>query len=293
MLADMSPDKIDADDEHPGADHWPEMARQWAQIGPPLRPARQDLDFYMDAAREWSHLRGAPRILQLGVTPEIYRLPWPKGADFLAVDYVQGMIDHLWPGPKAAVQCRNWLDMKLPKASRDIVFCDGGLHLLAYPNEQGHLVRLLRDILSDEGICVFRLFVPPTRRETPAAVLKDLLAGRVPNLNILKLRLGMSLLRSAKEGVEVAAVWRTMNREAPNLEDLALRIGWPVPQMLAINAYRNSTARYCFVTTDEAIELFCVNPGGFEIHHRYVPSYELGGQCPTIVLRRCSTARPS
>ena len=101
----------------------------------------------------------------------------------------------------------------------------------------------------------------------------------------------MSLLRNAREGVEVAAIWRAMNRGAPDLENLALRIGWPVPQMLAINAYRNSSARYCFVTSDEAVELFCANPGGFEIRRQYAPSYELGEQCPTIVLRRCSSVR--
>jgi len=256
-------------------------------VGPPLRPAAQDIGFCRDAVRQWVRHRGAPRVLLLGVTPELYRLPWPKGTDFLAVDGARAMIDTVWPGPKENVQCTEWLAMALPDGSRDIVLCDGGLHLLAYPQEQRRLVCLLRRVLSDHGLCVFRLYVPPARRESPDVVLKDLLEGRIANLNILKLRLGMSLMGSAAEGVELETVWRAVARLTPRLEGLASRIGWPVEHMLAINAYRGSTARYCFVTVKQIRDLFCGSPGGFEVQRLHVPTYELGEQCPTVVLQRC------
>jgi hypothetical protein len=49
-------------------------------------------------------------------------------------------------------------------------------------------VRLLAGALSEDGLCILRLYVPPVRRESPDAVFDDLLGGRIPNLNILKLR---------------------------------------------------------------------------------------------------------
>ena len=275
-----------------GAGHWTKMARQWRHVGPPLRPAAQDIGFYWDAIRGWIQHGGAPRALLLGVTAELYGIAWPKGTDLLAVDRSQAMIDTAWPGPKEAVQCRDWLGLALPSSSRDIALCDGGLHLLAYPLEQRRLAQVLRDVLSDEGLCVLRLFVPPDERESPEAVLKDLLEGNIPNLNILKLRLWTSLLESAAEGVRLATVWQTVHEAARGeLEGLASRIGWPVEQALAINAYRGSEDRYHFVTVEEASDLFCGGSGGFELARLYEPTYEAGGQCPTLVLRRLRRTR--
>ena len=90
--------------EPDGTHHWAAIARQWKQLGPPLRPVAQDIGFYWNAAEKWVRERGAPRVLLLGVTPELYHLPWPKGTDLLAVDRSQAMIETVWPGPKEAVQ---------------------------------------------------------------------------------------------------------------------------------------------------------------------------------------------
>ncbi len=267
-------------------DHWGQFALLWRVMGPPLRPSQQEVGFYAEAAGEWMRLGGSPRVLLLGVTPEIYHLPWPEGTDFLAVDHTQAMIDHVWPGPPEAVRRAEWLDMGLPTASRDIVFCDGGLNLLKYPDEQKRLAHAIGDVLSDGGLCVLRLFVPPPQREEPGAILDDLLAGRIPNLNVLKLRLWMALRQSADEGVALRAVWRTVHDAAGDLEALAARIGWPVDHMLAINAYRESPAQYYLPTADEVTELFCGDKCGFDLRRVCAPDYELGRQCPTIVLGR-------
>ena len=269
-----------------GSVHWQEASRQWQHLGPPLRPSPQDIEFFEDGVQEWIHHYGTPRVLLLGVTPELYSLPWLEGTSFLAVDHSQAMIDAVWPGPKEAALCTDWLSLQLPESSRDIVLCDGGLHLLAYPWEQQQLVHILRDILSDNGMCILRLFVPPAQRESSDAVICDLLEGKITSLNILKLRLGMSLMENVAEGVELGKVWRLIHGVAPDLKGLAAKIGWSLEHMLAINAYRGSTARYYFVTVNQVTELFCINPGGFEVHGLRVPSYDLGERCPTIVLKR-------
>jgi len=268
--------------------NWSEMARYRRQVGPPLRPSAEDVGFCREALEEWVRQRGTPRVLLLGVTPELYRLPWPKGTDVRAVDRSQAMIDSDWPGPRQAVQCADWLTMSLPNASRDIALCDGGLHLIAHPEEQQRLVCILRNILSARGLCMLRLFVPPAQRESPEAVLGDLLDGKVASLNILKLRLGMSLLENASAGVELGMIWQTLHEAVPDLDALASKIGWTPEHMHAIQAYRGSKARYYFASVGQVSEMFCRTPGGFKVHSVKTPSYELGERCPTIVLQRCS-----
>jgi hypothetical protein len=272
--------------------HWPLNALFWPQIGPPLRPVAADLRIYWAAVAEWSRRYGIPRVLLLGVTPELYRLPWPVGVDFLAVDHSQAMIDLVWPGPKDQARCADWLSLDLSEGSRDIVLCDGGLQLLTYPQGQQQLVRVLQKIVSARGICLLRLFVPPAPRESPAVVLADLLAGRIPNPNLLKLRLGMAMMDRIEDGVAVDAVWQVLCEATPDLEALALRIGWTTEQMLALTAYRGSPARFYFVTVEQALDLFCQRPGGFAVHATYRPHYELGEQCPIVVLRRAQASSP-
>jgi SAM-dependent methyltransferase len=260
----------------------------WQQVGPPLRPSTQDTDILADMLSTWVRDRGAPRVLILGVTPELYRLPWPQGTDVLAADRTRAMIDAVWPGPKDAVVCADWTVLPLADESRDLVLCDGGIHLLSSPERQRRLVRTLRRIVSPRGLCLFRLFVPPRRRETPGAVLEDLGTGKVPNINVLKLRLGMALQEDPEQGVMLGRVWGLVHTANPDFERLAARLGWPREHLLALNTYRNSETRYHFLGLERVVSLFCDDPGGFEpVAVRY-PNYELGDRCPTLALRRAA-----
>jgi SAM-dependent methyltransferase len=267
-------------------DHWSDIARQWEQIGPPLRPCIQDIAYYSDAVDLWVRGNGVPRAVILGVTPELYRLPWPKGTDVLAVDHTREMIDTVWPGPREAAICADWTNLPLDSATRDIVLCDGGLHLLAYPQSQQKLVRNLHRIVKPNGLCVLRLFILPSQRESTDAVLQDLLAARISNLNILKLRLGMAMQEDIKQGVQLADVWDEIHRAAPDLGRLAMHVGWPLEHLQAINTYRDCLKRYHFFGLTEVRRLFCENPGGFAVETVHVPTYELGERCPIVVFRR-------
>ena len=260
--------------------HWSDIARRWAQVGPPLRPSAEDVAVYAGIVRTIK----SPRALILGVTPELYRLPWPSDASVLAADHTFGMIEAVWPGPREAVMCADWRDLPLPDASRNLVMCDGGVHLLPYPHGQRKLATTLHRVIEPGGVCILRLFVPPAVRESGDQVLDDLLAGRIPNLNVLKLRLGMALQENANVGVELRLIFDVIARLAPSISDLADRLGWPREHLLAVESYRDSRTRYHFVTIDEVIDLFCLSPGGFEVEKTHVPAaYE---RCPFVVLRR-------
>jgi SAM-dependent methyltransferase len=267
-------------------DHWSDIARQWEQIGPPLRPCVQDVAFYTDTIDRGVRNNGTLRALILGVTPELYHLPWPKGTDVLAVDHTQEMIDTVWPGPRDAAICADWTDLPLESTTCDIALCDGGLHLLSYPQGQQKLVQNLHRIVRPNGLCVLRLFVPPSQRESTDDVLRDLLAARISNLNILKLRLGMALQEDITQGVQLADVWDTIHCVAPDLEQLARQIGWSLEHLQAIHTYRDCLKRYHFFGLTEVRRLFCDNPGGFVVETVHIPNYELGELCPIVVLRR-------
>jgi glycosyltransferase involved in cell wall biosynthesis len=271
------------------AGHWPTLARQWNEIGPPLRPSPQDLAFVSGTATEWIRRHGAPRVLLLGVTPEIYRLPWPAGTDFLAVDRAPAMIDRVWPGPKDHALCAEWTSLNLSAGSRDMVICDGGLHLLSHPGEHVRLVRILHRLLSPEGLVLLRLFAPPGPC-TPQTVLDDFRNGRIPNPNILKLRLGMAMQESLSEGVAAKTVWRAIAGAIPDPESHARAIGWSAGQWSSVQVYQHSNVRYHYAGLAEAQDLFCRRPGGFALKSVRVPDYDLGDHCPTVVFQRRESA---
>ncbi|MDQ6622553.1 MAG: hypothetical protein M3Y86_03600, partial [Verrucomicrobiota bacterium] len=66
--------------------HWQSMAAVWAQLGSPLRPSAEDQRGYGSFIFPWLQNFAQPRVAILGVTPELYYLPWPAGCDLLAVD---------------------------------------------------------------------------------------------------------------------------------------------------------------------------------------------------------------
>lgn len=271
------------ENEQSSADHWPDMSKVWEQIGQPLRPTQQDLDFLSEEIKLWADKNGIPRALILGVTPELYHLPWPNETDLMAVDHTQEMIDTIWPGSKDSAICADWPNMPIESNSRDIVMCDGGLHLLDYPDGQIQLIKTLQRVIAPGGLCIFRLFALPKHRETVEQVLDDLFNSNIPNLNILKLRLGMALQTSKTEGVVLENVWETLHQAAPDFERLANKIHWPLEHLLAINAYKNSPSRYYFLKTDEVKDLFDER---FSVKNVHVPDYDLGERCPTVVFCR-------
>lgn len=262
------------------------MARRWPHVRPPLRPTPEDAAFYRAAIDHWSRDHGPPRAVILGVTPELCDLPWPTGADLIAVDGTREMISLVWPGPPERAILAEWTDMPLPDASRDIVVCDGGFDLVPYPQGSAALVREMARVVAPGGLCILRLFTPPKARESAEEVLRDLAAGRVPDVTTLKLRLWMALQENTAKGVRPRAVWDAICSVDPDLWSLARRNGWPVPDVQGIEQYRDSQATYHFPTADEVRTLMCRDPGGFDVLSAHEPTYARGDQFPTIVFTR-------
>ena len=196
------------------------------------------------------------------------------------------MINHIWPGPRALAMRVDWREIDLPDGAIDVVMCDGGLHLLDYPQGQMALASRLARIVAHGGLVAFRLFVPPPRRETPEEVIAALSAGSIRDLNCLKLRLDMALQESPEQGVALANVWRLLRSQVRSeWSELADRLGWPLERLRIIDAYPDSGASYHFVTVDEALAIF--HEAGFECVETSTQAYEMGNQCPIVVFRKC------
>lgn len=256
------------------------MAAVWDQIGPPLRPSAEDIILYQRLSEPVIAGSRALRILLLGVTPELYRIPWPADRDFLAVDHTVAMIESVWPGRKVEVLAAKWQELPLPKASRDLALCDGGLHLLDFAAQQ-RLIARLSEVVRPGGLCVFRFFALPKMRENSPSVLRDLLDGKIPEMNSLKLRLAMALQKSPEEGVPVREVRRELLRAVGDWNVLAARLRWSPAHVRAIDAYQGSSSRYHFLSIESAIELFC-SSGEFRLGEVAAPSGATAVPCPIV-----------
>jgi SAM-dependent methyltransferase len=276
---------VEAVVETSSLEHWPSMASVWNEIGPPLRPCAEDVALYRLLAEPALANNDSPQILLLGVTPELYRIAWPTRRHFLAVDRTLTMIEHVWPGCGDEVLVADWERLPLPEASRDLVLCDGGLHLLRYPAAQKRVVARLAQVIRRGGRCVFRLFALPSKREAATVVLNDLRQAKIPDLNHLKLRLGMALQRRPEEGVAVHEIRETLRATGGDWLSLATRLDWPLLHLRAIDVYQQSNSRYHFLSLDDAIELFC-SGGKFRLAEQALPGYPLGDRCPLVAFER-------
>lgn len=265
---------------------WKNQASQWQRVGPPLRPSRPDHTLLENVIQKWHSKNGSPRVLVLGVTPEMARLNWPAGTDLLAVDHSQRMIDEVWPGypsPGEGVLCANWLDLALKKHSRNIVVSDGPFGVLRYPFEYQKLLQSLRDILQPEGFFAFRIFTSPEIKEEPKDIFDAVLSGNIGNFHVFKLRLLMAMQPDSSSGVRIGDVWDEWVENGPQAEALSKQCGWPIEQIQTIEAYKGQKDIYCFPTLKEILEI--LDTGGFKIVSCTHPTYELGERCPTLVCK--------
>lgn len=267
--------------------HWRKIASHWSHVGPPLRPCPEDVGFVEREARSWAQAYARPpRVLILGVTPELCLLAWPEGTVVRALDRSAEMIDAVWPGDPALATCGDWfsMDTAFPAGSFDFICCDGGLGLLPYPEGQAGFLRQLARLLGPDGVVVLRLFAPPRRRESPDDVLRDLRAGRLASMNVLKLRLLHAMTPNLETGVRLGDVFERIFTAEPDFAALSARVGWPIAQVVAIESYRASEDRYHLAGPGD-IEPALAS-AGLRVTRILKPGYDNGELFPTLICSR-------
>lgn len=261
---------------------WRQQAHQWSLLGPPLRPARADVAWVARVAARWTRRHGrAPRVLLLGVTPELATLAWPAGTELLALDRAWPMIAGVWPGDCGwrHVVCADWRAPPLARASHDLVVGDGALNALPAA-AWGDVLAALAATLAPGGALLLRAFVRPEVAETVATVCADLHAGRIGSFHVFKWRLVMALHDDLDTGVALDRVWRVWQTEVGDPARLAAARGWAPEAVATIDAYRDSATRLSFPTDRE----LRARLGPFACAREFRPPYELGERCPTLLL---------
>ncbi len=258
---------------------WKKMASRWEKLGPPLRPGVQDHKQIEQVVHKWTAQNGSPKILVLGVTPEMARLDVPDETEILAVDFCQEMIDHLWPGEGAL--CADWMDLPLQEHSRDLVIGDGPFGALRYPDEFKNLARSVRRVIRPNGLFVFRVFLQPETREEPDEVCEAAMAGEIKSCSAFKFRLVIALQPDTETGGRFGNVWNYWDEYGPDEKELAVRTGWPMEEIQAFKMYKNSDFTLTYPTLQQIRKL--LNSEEFEAVESLWPTYELGERCPTLV----------
>jgi len=178
----------------------------------------------------------------------------------------------------------DWARLPLADASVAVALCDAGTIHFTFPEGLVTFGRELRRVLRSGGVFVTRLITPPNVKESSEDVIEALLAGRIPNLNILKVRLGIALQSNSEGGVRLSDVWDFASSLESDFGVLAQKIGWPVASLLALRTYRDSQLKYHFMTR-EAFLAVLENECKMRLLACHTPSYELGAQCPTLVMQ--------
>jgi SAM-dependent methyltransferase len=208
-------------------DHWPHHARQWALVGPPLRPGAGDV------ARLCGEVGPDARVLLLGVTPELAGVPCRS---LVAVDRSAAMIEAIFPpGPAAAAVRGDWCALPLADRSIDVAIGDGSLSNLRFPDQYVGFAGELRRVLAPGGKAALRVFTSPAPAAPPAS------------FHALKWQIAMAIAPPDRN-VAVAAIHAAFDAQHPDRAALAARTGWPRAEIDTIDAYRGADLRYSFPT---------------------------------------------
>ena len=263
--------------------HWDTIAHYWSNVGQPLRPGPDDCRHYREIINDGG--RGPVRVLILGVTPELFHLGWPDDSTVFSADHSVEMSNAIWPGPPGSAITTDWLSLPFPDETFDYVLCDGGLHLLDYPDSQKNLPGRLARILKPSGRMIFRLFCMPDKPEPLSTVFADLAEGRLGNVHIFKLRTGMALQSSARGGIVLGEVYDKIITQYGTFENLRNVTGWPAKEIATLASYCDSKNCYHFLTKDQSIKVL---EGGrrFKLEHWVENRYTLGERCPIVALRK-------
>jgi SAM-dependent methyltransferase len=265
---------------------WPRLSRHWSHVGPPLRPSAEDVAFANSALADLAGAqpdRAVTSIL-LGVTPELAAMLAPTRT--FEIDHSFEMI--AWAAaectqnPLASAVVADWNAMPVRGNVADFVVGDGCYSTAEFPEGYRQLSSEVARVLRPGGRFVIRLFVTPESNETPEAVIADLKSGRIGNCDVLRWRLNMALQESTTAGARLGDTFAYWHRTGLTSFVTGV-LGWPTAAVDVMKAYRDMDTRYTFPTLVQArgvlTEHFC------EIDC-FVPNYEIGERCPTMVLER-------
>ena len=222
------------------------------------------------------------RVLLLSVSPTLSSI----GFDITAVDRVEAVVRHRWPGntPIRRAIVGDWL--KLPFADGSFAACigDGSMNALDSRNAALLYGSIARVLLSG-GKFVCRVYLTPDIGETISMVARAPWQSPIRSFVYFKFRLGMAIAaESAQPNVPVKSIYDVFAVNFPDRDRLAAATGWDRSEIDRIELYKSSSDVYYFPTGRQVLSNV---PGDFSNAH-FVPvgTYELAERCPLLVMER-------
>ena len=264
--------------------YWDRIADLWRLFGPPIRPVAEDLAVYQEIVDRGTALMDVPpRVLLLGVTPELYRLRWPADAEVFALDNSPPMIEAVWQGPADTAVTGSWTAMPFADQSFTLLLCDAGVGLLD-PVGQGELLGEVQRVLVSGGTFAVRLFAPQGRTGTVSEIFEDLDRGGIPTLDALKLRMWGALQENPVDGVRPSEVARRILEAYGPWDRLAQTQGWHPDYVRALELQLDNQASFHLVDAEELGQQGY--RAGLEPSGAHRPAHGYGDSCPVVEFRR-------
>lgn len=250
--------------------------RRWALLSSPQRPPPAVVGAFraLMAGREGL-------ALQLGVTPEIAILP-ERG---IAIDWNPQMIAIAWPGGGSWRRpvIADWKALPIRNGGVDVVFGDGSLTMLRWPDQYRLVLERLSAIVRPGGRAVLRCFVTPDAGETVEALCADAWQGRGGTFPAFKMRFNMAVGVDAGEMNPTSdLIHRSFTERFPDRDALADATGWTLEDIAEIDPYRGSAFIHSYPTRDAIMAT--LPPGLRAARFIETGGYELAERCPLLVL---------
>ena len=226
--------------------HWHIRVKHWANVTPPLRP-------HADSINRQIELVGAdsPRVLVLGVTPELTR----GFTNVTAVDKEAVMIEHLWIGDSPTKQAvlADWFTVDLPYNHFTGIVGDGSLNMVPVGEPVSLLMARLFDLLAPGGCLAVRVFSRPAQTVTLQQVL-----DAVTRLSWHEWRCLLNMHIACTEGSDVPSkrMLSRFNELWPDRQKLCEHTGWSQQEIsMSMDSYANSPTRTSYPTQQEWLSL--------------------------------------
>ena len=259
-------------------DHWDRFLALWEEILPPLRPAPSTVRAFRDAAPP-----AGRDVLVLGVTPELAAL----GGRTTAVDRSRGMIDALWPedGDDCRAVTADWRTLPLADGAVDVVYGDGAVNVLRFPEEVSAALAEVRRVLAPAGRAVFRVYCTPHPPEPLHELARNERAGEPENVFSVKWRLAMArVAERGRPSIEVPDLLETFDATFPDRDALAAATGFPLRLIDTVDLWRDSEEIFSFPVLDRAVEITEAHFDRVEVTGS--GDYPLSDRCPLLVCRK-------
>ncbi len=140
-----------------------EFAERWKKTGVPHRPSVNEQQIYSKFLGEAAERGDDPKMIVLGVTPELRKLGHKHGYQVTCVDFSPMFITAMdilmgEEGEKDIIVRCNWLETPLPRGQYDVVVGDGSMNMVELKDWE-RLLKIVHDLLKPGGYFVTRILV--------------------------------------------------------------------------------------------------------------------------------------